>query len=315
MRVLFVDSVHEHLEQRLQAAGWACEHDYTSSYDAILEGLPSYDGMVIRSRIPVDRNLLQASKRLKFVARSGAGLENIDLVSAAELGIQVFSSPEGNRDAVGEHCVGMLLMVLNHLKRADAEVRHGIWRREANRGRELGSLTVGLIGYGNMGSAFAEKLRGFGCRVIAYDKYRAPHPADQAENLSLPELQRVADVISLHLPESEETRHFINDDFLATCAKPIVVINTARGIHVDTAALLRGLKTGAVAGACLDVLEFERRSFEGLDGSALPTSYQALLAAENVILTPHIAGWTHESYLKLSSVLADKLLSHFREVI
>ncbi len=311
MRVLFIDSVHAHLEQRLTAAGWVCEHDYTSTYARICEVLPSYDGMVIRSRIPVDRNLLEAATTLKFVARSGAGLENIDLEAAAELGIEVFSSPEGNRDAVGEQCVGMLLMVLNHLKRADAEVRQGLWRREANRGRELGSLTVGLIGYGNMGSAFAEKLRGFGCRVVAYDKYRAPHPADEAENLNLPDLQAVADVISLHLPETEETRHFVNDEFLAACAKPIVLINTARGIHVDTAALVRGLESGAVAGACLDVLEFERRSFEGLSSSDLPPAFQALLRYDQVILSPHIAGWTHESYIKLSSVLADKLLARF----
>lgn len=311
MRVLFIDSVHAHLEQRLTAAGWVCEHDHTSTYARICEVLPSYDGMVIRSRIPVDRNLLEAATTLKFVARSGAGLENIDLEAAAELGIEVFSSPEGNRDAVGEQCVGMLLMVLNHLKRADAEVRQGLWRREANRGRELGALTVGLIGYGNMGSAFAEKLRGFGCRVVAYDKYRAPHPADEAENLSLPDLQAVADVISLHLPETEETRHFVNDEFLAACAKPIVLINTARGIHVDTAALVRGLESGAVAGACLDVLEFERRSFEGLSSSDLPPAFQALLRYDQVILSPHIAGWTHESYIKLSSVLADKLLARF----
>jgi D-3-phosphoglycerate dehydrogenase len=311
MRVLFIDSVHPHLEQRLTAAGWICEHDYTSAYDRICEVLPSYDGMVIRSRIPVDRNLLKAASQLKFVARSGAGLENIDLDAAAELGIAVFSSPEGNRDAVGEQCVGMLLMVLNHLKRADVEVRQGLWRREANRGRELGALTVGLIGYGNMGSAFAEKLRGFGCRVVAYDKYRAPHPADEAENLNLTDLQAVSDVISLHLPETEETRHFVNDAFLAACAKPIVLINTARGIHVDTAALVRALESGAVAGACLDVLEFERRSFEGLSSSDLPPAFQALLKYEQVILTPHIAGWTNESYIKLSSVLADKLLARF----
>lgn len=311
MRVLFIDSVHEELAQRLTAAGWTCDHDYTSTYDRICEVLPSYDGMVIRSRIPVDRNLLEAATTLKFVARSGAGLENIDLDAAAELGIEVFSSPEGNRDAVGEHCVGMLLMALNHLKRADAEVREGIWRREANRGRELNSLTVGLIGYGHMGSSFAEKLGGFGCRVIAYDKYRAPHPADKAENTSLTTLQTEADVISLHLPETDETRHFVDDEFLTACAKPIVLINTARGIHIDTAALVRGLESGAVAGACLDVLEFERRSFEGLSSSDLPPAFRALLRYEQVILTPHIAGWTHESYIKLSSVLADKLLARF----
>ena len=307
MRVLFLDSVHEVLEQRLLALGWTCDHDYKSPYDVVRERIASYDGIVIRSRIPMDAALLASASRLKFIARSGAGLENIDLEFAASRGIEVVSSPEGNRDAVGEQAIGMLLMLLNHLKRADAEVRQGIWRRAENRGTEIAGRTIGIIGYGQMGSAFAEKLRGFGCKVIAYDKYRPLTADDFATAVDLITLQREADVISLHLPETAETRHYVNDAFIAGCSKPFVLINTARGMNVDTAALVHGLESGAVSGACLDVLEFEKRSFEGLSADALPDAFRYLIQSDRVILSPHIAGWTHESYVKLSSVLADKL--------
>ncbi len=307
MRVLFIDSVHEILEQRLLGLGWTCDHDYKSPYSEIRERIAEYDGMVIRSRIPVDAALIQAATNLKFIARSGAGLENIDLAAAAERKVAVVSSPEGNRDAVGEHAIGMLLMLLNHLKRADAEVRQGVWLRAENRGSEIAGRTIGILGYGQMGSAFAEKLSGFGCKVIAYDKYRTPKANDWGEAVDLATLQREADVISLHLPETEETRHYINDAFIAACSKSFVLINTARGMNVDTAALVRGLESGAVSGACLDVLEFEQRSFEGLSADALPDAFRYLIHSDRVILSPHIAGWTHESYVKLSSVLADKL--------
>lgn len=313
MRVLFLDTIHEILEQRLRAAGWTCDHDYTCNYESLKAKLAEFDGVVIRSRLPLDAGMLEAAPKLKFIARSGAGLENIDLVTAERLGIQVFSSPEGNRDAVGEQAIGMLLMLLNHLKRADAEVREGVWRREENRGSELSGRTVGIIGFGHMGSAFAEKLQGFGCRILAYDKYKTLHPAGQAvTQVDLATLQREADVISLHLPLSEETHHYVDDAFIAACSKPIVLINTARGKHVLTAALIRGLDSGAVSGACLDVLEYEKRSFEGLDAKAVPEALSRLISNERVILTPHIAGWTRESYIKLSSVLADKLLETFR---
>lgn len=307
MRVLFLDSVHEILEQRLLALGWTCDHDYKSPHDVVRERIASYDGIVIRSRIPMDAALIGAASRLKFIARSGAGLENIDLEFAASRGVEVVSSPEGNRDAVGEQAIGMLLMLLNHLKRADAEVRQGIWRRAENRGTEIAGRTIGIIGYGQMGSAFAEKLRGFGCKVIAYDKYRTLTADDYAMAVDLSTLQREADVISLHLPETAETRHYIDDAFIAACSKPFVLINTARGMNVDTSALVRGMESGAVSGACLDVFEFEKRSFEGLSADALPDAFRYLIQSDRVILSPHIAGWTHESYAKLSSVLADKL--------
>jgi D-3-phosphoglycerate dehydrogenase len=312
MKVLFLDAVHEVLEQRLKRAGWSCDHDYACTYDELMLKINLYDGLVIRSRLRLDATVLAKAPSLKFIARSGSGLENIDVSFAKKTGIRVYSSPEGNRDAVGEHALGMLLMLLNHLKRADSEVRNGAWRREANRGTELAQRTVGIIGYGHMGSAFAEKLSGFNCRIVAYDKYKVIHPADQAvEQVTLAELQQEADVISLHIPLSEETHHFIDDAFIAGCSRSFVLINTARGRHVDSAALRRGLDSGAVSGACLDVLEHEQHSFEALSADADNEVVESLLNSDRVLFSPHIAGWTHESYFKLSNVLADKVLADF----
>jgi D-3-phosphoglycerate dehydrogenase / 2-oxoglutarate reductase len=309
MRVLFLDSVHEILQQELEANGFVCDHDYASSYADIKSKIASYDGIVIRSRIPIDRGLLAAGM-LKFVARSGAGLENIDLAAANELGTQIFSSPEGNMDAVAEHAIGMLLMLMNHLKRADAEVRAGVWRRAENRGTEVKGKTVGIIGYGHMGSAFAQRLSGFGCKIIAHDKYKHGFGNEQVEEVSKAELLERSDIISLHLPLSLETHHYIDRSFILAAGKPFILINTARGLHVDIAALLDGLESGKVVGACLDVLEFEKSSFESIDTDHA-TLFQQLIARADVVLSPHIAGWTHESYVKLSSFLAKKIVAQF----
>ncbi|MDP4826279.1 MAG: hydroxyacid dehydrogenase [Flavobacteriales bacterium] len=309
MRVLFLDSVHEILQQELEANGFVCDHDYSSSYADIKSKIASYDGIVIRSRIPVDRGLLAAGM-LKFVARSGAGLENIDLAAANELGTQIFSSPEGNMDAVAEHAIGMLLMLMNHLKRADAEVRAGVWRRAENRGTEVKGKTVGIIGYGHMGSAFAQRLSGFGCTIIAHDKYKHGFGNDCIEEVSKDELLERSDIISIHLPLSDETRHYVDSSFILAAGKPFILINTARGLHVDIAALLDGLESGKVVGACLDVLEFEKSSFESIDTDHA-TLFQQLIARADVVLSPHIAGWTHESYVKLSSFLAKKIVDQF----
>ncbi len=311
MRILFIDSVHPILEEQLSASNFQCEHDYSSSYDELLMKINQYEGIVIRSRIPLDKAFLSAASNLKFIARSGAGLENIDLIAAEELGITVFNSPEGNRDAVGEQVIGMLLMLFNHLKRADAEVRKGIWLREENRGEELAGKTVGIIGYGMMGSALAKKLSGFDCKVIAHDKYKRNFSSEWVEECSLEELQAQADVISLHLPQSDETTYYINDDFISKCAKSVVLINTARGKNVETKALVNALKSGKIRGACLDVLEFEKRTFESLKQEELPADFRYLAQAENVILSPHVAGWTKESYIKLSTFLAEKICTKF----
>lgn len=309
MKVLFLDSVHEILQQELEANGFECHHDYTSSYADIKSKIGLFDGIVIRSRIPIDRGLLAAGM-LKFVARSGAGLENIDLVAAKEMDVQIFSSPEGNMDAVAEHAMGMLLMLMNHLKRADAEVRAGIWLRAENRGTELKGKTVGIVGYGHMGSAFAQRLRGFGCTIIAHDKYKIGFGNDVVEEVSKAELLERSDIISVHLPLSAETHHYIDRSFILAAGKPFILINTARGLHVDIAALLTELDNGKVIGACLDVFEFEKSSFESIETDHA-TLFEQLISREDVVLSPHIAGWTHESYVKLSSFLAQKIIAHF----
>jgi D-3-phosphoglycerate dehydrogenase len=251
---------------------------------------------------------IDAATNLKFIARSGSGLENIDVAYAESNGVKVYNSPEGNRDAVGEHAVGMLLMLLNNLRQADADVRAGRWPREENRGYEIAGKTVGIIGYGLMGSSFAQKLSGFGATVIAYDKYKTGYSSSIVQEVSLAELRLRADIVSLHLPLNAETHYFANTAFFQSFAKPIYFINTARGKNTETAALVDALKNGRVKGACIDVIEYEKASLEGLEQDPSLTAMRELITMSNVVLSPHIAGWTHESYEKLSSVLAEKIL-------
>lgn len=307
--VLFIDSVHPILENFLEQKGIRCDHDYTSPHSTIKEKLENdYDGLIVRSRIPINKALL-ANTKLQFIARSGAGLENIDLNFCSEKGIEVLASPEGNKDAVAEHCIGMLLMLFNQLKQGDTEARQGLWNREKNRGLELMGKTVGLIGYGNMGKAFAQRLSGFGVQVLAYDKYLTNYGDAFAKAVSLKELQAKADVVSIHLPLSEETNYYVNEAFINQMAKPFFLINTARGKHVSIADLNKGLASEKIQGACLDVLEFEKASFENI--SDLPKSFKDLAASNKVLLSPHVAGWTVESYEKLSSFLAEKIAQKF----
>ena len=318
--VWFLDVVHEALWKALDAAGMKC-HDGTGvSREAIVAGdLGPVHGLVLRSRIRLDAEVLHALPDLQWIARSGSGLENIDLATAAELDIAVHSSPEGNRDAVGEHCIGMLLGTLHKLPSGDASIRQHQWLREAHRGRELKSMTVGIVGYGHMGSAFAERLAGFGCRVMAYDKYKEGWGEQPTMQRPLPYVKPVGwdtfcqkvDVVSLHLPWTAETKGMVDDVWLAQFDKPILLLNTSRGPIVQTKALLSALDDGRVTEACLDVLEFEGRSLEALDGLAdeqMRAAFEQLLAHPSVLLSPHVAGWTLESYVKLSTVLADKIL-------
>lgn len=306
--VLFVESVHEILHDRLTAAGYFCDRRYDSSRSELLSYAHDYVGVVVRSRIKIDREFIDAATRLKFIARSGSGLENIDVAYAESKGIAVYNSPEGNRDAVGEHTMGMLLMLLNNLRQADADVRAGRWPREENRGYEISGKTVGIIGYGLMGSAVAEKLSGFGARVIAHDKYKHGFSNQLVQETTFEALQQQADIVSLHLPLTEETHYYANAAFFAGFTKPIYFINTSRGKNTDTAALVDALKSGRVRGACLDVIEYEKASLEGLEFDPGLTALRDLIEMQNVVLSPHIAGWTHESYEKLSSVLAEKIL-------
>jgi len=306
--VLLLDTVHPSLSSLLEQQGWKIEPAYELSTDEVLQRFPGAKGLVIRSRFSLKREFLSQAIGLDFVARVGAGMENIDVEAAAELGIRCLHAPEGNQDAVAEHTMGMLLGLLNHLPRADREVRQGIWQREANRGTELHGKTIGIIGYGNMGSAFAQRLAGFGVRVLVHDtalKTEFP-PHDYRTSASLAHIQKEADVVSLHINYTQENYHYVNSNWLKAFEKPIYLINTARGKVLDTRALLTSIQEGKVLGAGLDVLEFESLSFETLDASAAQVLKQ-LMEEERVLLTPHIAGWSHESNEKMAVVLANKI--------
>ena len=308
-KVIFIDSVHPILFERLQAAGYHCEWQTELGRDDILKCIGDYKGAVIRSKFKFDKEMLNAATNLKWIARSGAGMENIDVEYANQKEIACFNSPEGNRDAVAEHALGMLLMLFNKLKHGDAEVRKGQWNREKNRGTELKGKTVGILGYGYMGAAFAERLQGFGVKVIAYDKYKKNFAKELVKEVDESTLFTESDVLSIHLPLTEETTFMIDRNYLSNFKKPIYLINTARGKNLKTADLLKALESGKVLGACLDVLEYENTSFEQIAADELPPAFKDLISRENVILSPHVAGWTAESYEKLSAVLAEKILS------
>jgi len=307
--IAFIDSVHPLLAERLTAAGHACIDLHNASDAELLHALANADGIVVRSR-KLGAEVLEHAPRIRFVGRVGAGLENIDTTWCAAKGITVYNSPEGNRDGVGELCVMLLLMLLKHAARANEQVHRGLWLREENRGTDLHGLTVGIIGYGNMGVAFAEKLAGFGVRILAHDKYKQGFGTDRVQEVSLEELQRECDVASLHLPLNTETHHYVDAAFLSGFAKPIHLLNTSRGPMVHTAALLDALDLGTVKGAGLDVLEFERPDLSGLDPAMDPHTLKRLLAHDRIVLTPHIAGVTHEGKRKMAEVLAAKILAH-----
>ena len=264
MKILLLDKNHPLITDQLLAKNFVLEEDFSSSYDEVCQKIKNYDGVIIRSRIPLDQNFLEKATNLKFIARVGAGMENIDIPVAKKLGIQLINSPEGNRDSVAEHVVGMLLVLMNRLFIASQEVKNGIWLREENRGDELLGKTVGLIGYGNMGKATAKRLSGFGCKVIFHDIL--PNLSDEyAAQVSLEELKQQAEVISLHIPLTEETHYLINENFIKDMQHNFYFVNTARGKNVETKYLVEGLKSGKILGACLDVLEYEKSSFENLE--------------------------------------------------
>ncbi|MEZ4988070.1 MAG: NAD(P)-dependent oxidoreductase [Saprospiraceae bacterium] len=309
--VLFLDPTEPELWERLSAAGWHCRDMRTDEREAVFSALPQAAGVVIRSRFKIDKSFIDAAVQLKFIARSGVGVEHIDLAYAASKGIEVITSPEGSRDTVGEHTVGLLLMLMNNLARADREVRQGLWIRGGNRGYEIKGKTVGIIGYGNMGTAFAQRLSGFGCRIIAYDKFITGFGTDKVEEVSLPQLQQEADIVSLHIPYLPANHHFANAAFFHAFRKPIWIINTARGLVLHTADLVAALQEGRVRGAALDVIEYEDQSFAHLDPQRLPLPFQQLLDMPNVVLNPHIAGWSYEAEAGHAHVLADKILAAY----
>lgn len=310
-KVIFIDSVHPILEEQLKSEGFEVDLHFKTPLEDLIPILPEFTGLVIRSRITLDAAFFDHAPNLRFVARSGSGLENIDLEAAYQRGIKVYSSPEGNKDAVGEHAIAMLLALFNKIIQADTQVRSGLWLREENRGLELAGKTVGIIGYGHMGSSFAKKLSGFDCTVIAYDKYLSAFPDAFAQQVNLEDIYSKSDVVSIHLPLGAETKYYANSAFFNSFKKPIYFINTSRGQQVKTDDLVHAMQSNRVLGACLDVLEFEKKSLEGLDISTLPESLQYLIKSDRVILSPHVAGWTVESYIKLSSVLGEKIIKDF----
>ena len=306
MKILLLDKNHPLITEQLSEKGFVLEEDFSSSYKQVLEKIHLYEGVIIRSRIPLDAHFLEKAKNLKFIARVGAGMENIDIAKAQELGIKLINSPEGNKDAVAEHVIGTLLVLMNRLFISSNEVKKGIWLREENRGEEILGKTFGIIGYGNMGKAVAKRLSGFGCKTIFYDI--KPNLSDEfATQVSLQELQENADILSLHTPLTEDTLYMIDEEFISKMKKNFYFINTARGKNLKSSALVHALKSGKIKGACLDVLEYEKTSFENLETKNEDLEY--LLNSEKAIITPHIAGWTHESKIKLAQVIVDKILA------
>lgn len=311
MKVLFIDTVHKILEERLIQNGFKCIDGTTFSREKCFDLLQDIEGLVVRSRFPMDEEFLSHAPNLRFIARSGAGMENIDLDYTSDKNIICFNAPEGNRNAVGEHALGMLLSLFNNLCRGNNEVRKGIWKREENRGVELDGKTVGIIGYGNNGGAFAKKLSGFDVDIIAYDKYKMNFSDQFVREASMDEIFEKADIVSFHVPQNEETLFMADKAFFKRFENPIYVINLARGKIIRTSALLKGLKDKTILGACLDVLEFEKASFEKTLVADENPAFKKLLEMENVLFSPHVGGWTHESFFKLSDVLADKILAEF----
>lgn len=309
MKIAFIDAVHDSIKTSFIKLGWEVLEWFDLSRDELKENLLEIDGIILRSRIKMDADLLQYAKKLRFIGRPGAGLENIDCAYCQEKGIKVFRSPEGNRDALAEHAMGMLLMLLNNLKRADNEVREGVWRREENRGHELMGKTVGIIGYGYMGEAFAKRLTGFQVKLIAHDKYKKGFGKGVVKEVSLEELKLSADIISLHVPLTDETIGMVGEGFLSSLSGPVYLINTARGPLVQTKPLIDALHSGKVLGACLDVFEQESSSFEKVH--EMKKSMRELRACNSVLLSPHIAGWTHQSKEKMAKFLIEKITAEF----
>lgn len=301
-KILIVDDLHPVFKERAKLLGFEVDDRPLITREETMEVIKDYTGIVVRTKFRIDKALFDAATKLEFVARAGAGLDNIDEAIAKERGIKLLNAPEGNMDAVGEHATGLLLSLMNNFRIADQQIRNGTWDREGNRGYELKGKTVGIIGYGFMGKSFAKKLKGFEVNVIAYDKYKTGFSDDFAKEVSMEEIVRQSDVLSLHIPLTSETRQMVNEEYLFHFRKPIFFINTARGEIVNTTAVLAALNQGKILGAGLDVLEAEKFPLLGLQDW-----YADIVATENVILTPHVGGWTFDSYRKISEVLAEKL--------
>lgn len=313
MKVLIIDHIDAIFHRKLESYQFECMDGTTWSEEKILNNIHEFHGVCIRSRIALNAAFFERATQLKFVARAGAGMESIDTGAAVRKNIICFNSPEGNSNAVGEHALSMLLALFNKINSADEEVRSGLWNREGNRGVELEGKTVGIIGYGNMGNSFAEKLRGFECKVLVYDKYKSDFGNDFITECNMNQIFDEADVISLHIPLTKETAYLIDEAFIHKFKKPIYVINTARGKCLRTDSVVAAMKEEKILGVCLDVYEYEEVSFEkfSLDQLNENPSWQYLIQSDRTVLTPHVAGWTKESYKKIAEVLADKIIRVF----
>jgi D-3-phosphoglycerate dehydrogenase / 2-oxoglutarate reductase len=311
-KILIVDDLHENIFPLLKDLDFEVSYQPDIKRDKILEIINDYEGLIIRSKTKVDKDFLSHCDKLEFIGRAGAGLDLIDLEEVRRKNIKVFAANEGNADAVAEHTMGMILMLFNKLNFADAEVRQRIWHREENRGIELKGMTVGIIGYGNMGIALAQRLIGFGVRVLAYDKVEKKdyEYGLYSEKATLNDFFEEADLVSIHVPLTDETRMMVNDEFLSKFKKNIFIVNTSRGEVASTESILKGLQSGKIRGACLDVLENEKLSTLTPEQEDI---YTKLFQMKNVILTPHIAGWTVESYWKINEVLVEKIREQILE--
>ncbi len=310
-KILFIDRSHPVLPERLKALGYDCHFHFDTPQEELERLLPDFFGIVMRSRISIDKDFIDKKGKLQFIAREGVGVEHIDVAYAESQGVTIINSPEGSRDTVGEHALGLLLALLNNIPRSDRQVRQGKWIREANRGIEIKGKTLGIIGYGNMGSSFARKISGFEAEVIAYDKFKTDYGDEFAKAVDLKTVFAESDIVSLHIPYLPENHHFVNDDFLQSFRKNIFLVNTARGLVLNTADLVKNMQSAKVLGAALDVLEYEETSFEGMKSQELPEPFHYLAQADNVVLAPHIAGWSFESKEKHGLVLAKKIEQQF----
>lgn len=306
-KILLIDQPHSFLEDRLTELGFELLRFYKAPLHEILQTLPDCFGVVMRSRFSATLEFIDRGENLRFIAREGVGVEHIDIEYATSKGIQVLTSPEGSRDTVAEHAIGLLLALMNNLARADRQIRNDEWTREGNRATEIKGKTVGIIGYGNMGSALAQRLKGFEAKVIAYDKFKTNYNDGNAEEVDLDTIFEESDIISLHIPYSIDNHYFVDDNFLNKFQKPIFLVNTARGLILNTADLVKHLQSGKVLGAALDVLEYEETSFNFLKFDQLPEPFHYLKNADNVVLSPHIAGWSFESKLGHAKALAMKI--------
>ncbi|MCP4178152.1 MAG: phosphoglycerate dehydrogenase [bacterium] len=312
-RILIAEPTHNILESKLTNSGIKCEYIPELSIEELKDRIVNYTGLVIRSKFLIDENFADLGKNLDFIARAGSGMENICVEYCESKGIKCINSPEGNKDAVGEHALGMLLGLFNNINVSNNEIKNGIWDRKKNKGVELENKTIGIIGYGNTGSAFAKRLLGFNVNVLAYDKYEEGFSTNNVREVDINYIYNEADIISFHIPLNDETHYMFNNVFINKVQKPFYLINTSRGPIVKTTDLVNDLKSGKVKGACLDVLEYEKTSFENILSGNKNEELEYLTESKNVILTPHIAGSSNESYRKIAEVLADKIIDLYNK--